>query len=102
MARRKPRRRGPQEPEEILGAAQQTLEYIRPYLKWLISAGVILILGFLGWSGYAYLQHSREANAQAALELGDYGYVIETGQVVLEDRARALLENPRVKEAYLG
>lgn len=68
MARRKPRRRGPQEPEEILGAAQQTLEYIRPYLKWLISAGVILALVFLGWSGYAYLQHSREANAQAALE----------------------------------
>jgi predicted negative regulator of RcsB-dependent stress response len=68
MARRKPRRRGPQEPEEILGAAQQTLEYIRPYLKWLISAGVILVLGFLGWSGYTYLQHSREASAQAALE----------------------------------
>ena len=68
MARRKPRRRGPQEPEEILGAAQQTLDYIRPYLKWLMTAGVVLVLGLLGWSGYAYLQHSREANAQAALE----------------------------------
>jgi len=43
-----------------------------------------------------------EQNAQAALELGDYGYVIETGRVVLEDRAVALLQNDRVKEAYLG
>ena len=43
-----------------------------------------------------------EQNAQAALELGDYGYVIETGRVVLEDKAAALLQNDRVKEAYLG
>jgi branched-chain amino acid transport system ATP-binding protein len=43
-----------------------------------------------------------EQNAQAALELADYGYVIETGQVVLEDEAKALLENPKVREAYLG
>jgi branched-chain amino acid transport system ATP-binding protein len=43
-----------------------------------------------------------EQNAQAALELADYGYVIETGQVVLEDTAKNLLENPKVREAYLG
>jgi len=43
-----------------------------------------------------------EQNAQAALELGDYGYVIETGRVVLEDTAAALLQDPRVKESYLG
>jgi branched-chain amino acid transport system ATP-binding protein len=43
-----------------------------------------------------------EQNAQAALELADYGYVIETGRVVLEDSAGALLENPKVREAYLG
>jgi branched-chain amino acid transport system ATP-binding protein len=43
-----------------------------------------------------------EQNAQAALELADYGYVIETGRVVLEDKARALVENPKVREAYLG
>ena len=43
-----------------------------------------------------------EQNAQAALELADYGYVIETGRVVLRDEARALLENPKVREAYLG
>jgi len=43
-----------------------------------------------------------EQNAQAALELADYGYVIETGRVVLKDSARSLLENPKVREAYLG
>ena len=43
-----------------------------------------------------------EQNAQAALEMADYGYVIETGRVVLEDSARSLLENPKVREAYLG
>ncbi|MBW1682816.1 MAG: ABC transporter ATP-binding protein [Deltaproteobacteria bacterium] len=43
-----------------------------------------------------------EQNAQAALDLSDYGYVIETGEVVLEDSARRLLEDPRVREAYLG
>ncbi len=43
-----------------------------------------------------------EQNAGAALELGDYGYVIETGRVVLEGKGAELLLNPRVKEAYLG
>jgi len=43
-----------------------------------------------------------EQNAQAALNLADYGYVIETGHVVLEDSAERLLENQRVREAYLG
>lgn len=43
-----------------------------------------------------------EQNAQAALELADYGYVIETGRVVLQDKAGALLQNPKVREAYLG
>lgn len=68
MARKKPRRRGPQEPEELLSAAQQTLNFARPYLKWLVMGGVILSLGFLGWSGYAYLRYSRESKAQTALE----------------------------------
>ena len=68
MARRKPRRRGPQEPEEILSVAQQGLDYVRPYLKWLILGGVTLALVLVGWSGYTYWQHSRETRAQAALE----------------------------------
>ena len=68
MARRKPRRRAPKEPEEILSVAQQSMDYVKPYLKWLVMGGVILVLGILGWSGYAYLQHSRESRAQAVLD----------------------------------
>ena len=68
MARRKPRRRGPQEPEEILSVAQQGLNYVRPYLKWLVLGGVTLALVLVGWGVYTYWQHSREARAQVALE----------------------------------
>jgi len=43
-----------------------------------------------------------EQNANAALQLAHYGWVLETGRIVLQDEARALLENPKVREAYLG
>ncbi len=43
-----------------------------------------------------------EQNANMALRLADRGYVLETGRIVLEDSAPALLENPQVREAYLG
>jgi branched-chain amino acid transport system ATP-binding protein len=43
-----------------------------------------------------------EQNARAALETADYGYVIETGEVVCEGSASTLLNNPRVMESYLG
>ncbi|MBB4286880.1 branched-chain amino acid transport system ATP-binding protein [Roseospira goensis] len=43
-----------------------------------------------------------EQNAYAALGIADRGYVLETGGVVLSDTGAALLENARVKEAYLG
>lgn len=43
-----------------------------------------------------------EQRVDLALRMADRGYVIETGRVVLEDEASALLENPKVKEAYLG
>ncbi len=68
MAKRKTRRRAPQEPDELLGMAQQTLDKYRPYLKWLIAGGVVVALVVLGWFGSAYLKHSRESKAQAALE----------------------------------
>jgi len=68
MARRKPRRRAPQEPEEILSLAQRSLDVLRPYLKWLITGGLVVALGLLGWSGYVYLKHSRETRARATLE----------------------------------
>lgn len=43
-----------------------------------------------------------EQNANLALGISQYGYVLETGQVILEDTAAALRANPQVREAYLG
>jgi branched-chain amino acid transport system ATP-binding protein len=43
-----------------------------------------------------------EQNANIALATAHRGYVLETGRIVLEDDAKALLANPRVKAAYLG
>jgi branched-chain amino acid transport system ATP-binding protein len=43
-----------------------------------------------------------EQNAAQALSLAHRGYVIETGKIVLEDEASALLENEQVRKAYLG
>jgi len=43
-----------------------------------------------------------EQNARLALELAHRGYVMETGEISLSGKAAELLENPRVREAYLG
>jgi branched-chain amino acid transport system ATP-binding protein len=43
-----------------------------------------------------------EQNARAALELVDYGYVMENGRVVLDGPAAHLRENEDIKEFYLG
>ena len=43
-----------------------------------------------------------EQNAKKALEIADYAYVLETGSLVLQGTGKELLENDRVKEAYLG
>ena len=43
-----------------------------------------------------------EQNARAALQVSDYGYVIETGNLVLEGKAETLATDPRVIETYLG
>lgn len=43
-----------------------------------------------------------EQNAMAALNIADYGYVLETGSIVLEGTGKDLLNDSRVKEAYLG
>ena len=43
-----------------------------------------------------------EQNARAALQVADYGYVLENGEIAVEGPARALAQNPRVIETYLG
>jgi len=43
-----------------------------------------------------------EQNANMALSIADYGYVLQTGQVVLHGSARSLRDNELVQQAYLG
>ncbi|UCD78373.1 MAG: ABC transporter ATP-binding protein [Desulfobacterales bacterium] len=43
-----------------------------------------------------------EQNAKAALNVAQHAFVLETGEIVLEGLAADLLDNPKVKEAYLG
>jgi branched-chain amino acid transport system ATP-binding protein len=43
-----------------------------------------------------------EQNARAALEVADYGYVLEMGEIALEGPAEDLAKDPRVIETYLG
>jgi branched-chain amino acid transport system ATP-binding protein len=74
--------------EPSLGLAPLIVERIMAIIRQIRDDGLTILL--------------VEQNANAALELGDYGYVVETGRVVLEDKSCELLKNPRVKEAYLG
>jgi len=43
-----------------------------------------------------------EQNANLALQAASRGYVVETGEITLEDKASDLLLNPKIREAYLG
>ena len=43
-----------------------------------------------------------EQNAHKALQVAQRGYVLETGQIVLEGSAQELKNNPQVQHAYLG
>lgn len=43
-----------------------------------------------------------EQNANMALQIAHYGYVMENGKVVMEGSAQALIENPDIREFYLG
>lgn len=43
-----------------------------------------------------------EQNAKKALEVADYAYVLETGQLTLQGEGKALLNDEKVKAAYLG
>ncbi len=74
--------------EPSLGLAPKIVREIFQIISRLRSTGVAILL--------------VEQNARAALQVADYGYVLETGEVVLEGRASELSGNPRVIESYLG
>jgi branched-chain amino acid transport system ATP-binding protein len=66
----------------------------------LIVREIFHIIADLRKTGVAILL--VEQNARAALQIADYGYVLETGEIALEGPAKDLLHNPRVIESYLG
>ncbi len=60
---------------------------------------------------FSVLRHLREQglslliveqNTRVALEIADYGYVMESGRIVLEGQAQELRDNEDVREFYLG
>ena len=74
--------------EPSLGLAPILVKAIFQTLREINQAGVTVVL--------------VEQNARAALKLAHRGYVMEVGRIVVEDSARALLENPEVQKAYLA
>jgi branched-chain amino acid transport system ATP-binding protein len=74
--------------EPSLGLAPLIVKDIFSIIKEIHKNGVTILL--------------IEQNAKAALEVADYGYVLETGRIVLEGPGKELLSNDDVKKAYLG
>jgi branched-chain amino acid transport system ATP-binding protein len=66
----------------------------------LIVKRILEIISSLRQSGISILL--VEQNAKAALNIADYGYVLELGQIALQGTAKELMTNPRVVETYLG
>jgi branched-chain amino acid transport system ATP-binding protein len=66
----------------------------------LIVRDIFLVIAGLRETGVSILL--VEQNARAALQVADYGYVLETGEIVLEGPSAELASNSRVIESYLG
>ena len=74
--------------EPSLGLAPKLVERIFETILEINKTGVTIFL--------------VEQNAHMALTISNIGFVMETGRIVLTDKASALLENEQVKKAYLG
>ncbi len=74
--------------EPSLGLAPLIVKEIFNVIKEINSLGVTILL--------------IEQNARVALEIADFGYVLETGSIVLKGTGSDLLNNDDVKKAYLG
>jgi len=74
--------------EPSLGLAPQVVAQIFEVIRDLNRQGVSVLL--------------VEQNARMALKIAHRGYVLETGRVTLADSANALLNDPRIRAAYLG
>ena len=74
--------------EPSLGLAPLIVQGIFDIIKEVHKRGVTILL--------------IEQNANMALRTADYGYVLETGKIIMQDTGAALLANEDVKAAYLG
>jgi branched-chain amino acid transport system ATP-binding protein len=74
--------------EPSLGLAPLVVKEIFRTIDGLRATGVTILL--------------VEQNARAALEVADYGYVLEMGEIALEGAATSLAKDPRVIDTYLG
>ena len=74
--------------EPSLGLAPQVVETIFRILREVNGRGVSILL--------------VEQNAHLALNLAHFGYVLETGEVVMQGEGKALLAAPEIRKAYLG
>ena len=74
--------------EPSLGLAPLIVQQIFDIIREINNAGVTVLL--------------IEQNANMALKTADLAYVIETGEIVLSGTGKQVLENPSVREAYLG
>lgn len=61
---------------------------------------VIELIRTVNQTGIAFFM--VEQNASLALQIADYGYVLQTGRIILEGPAKELLIDPRIRSAYLG
>jgi branched-chain amino acid transport system ATP-binding protein len=66
----------------------------------LVVREIFRTIARLGTTGVTMLL--VEQNARAALETADYGYVLESGEIVHEGKAADLMRDPRVMASYLG
>ena len=66
----------------------------------LIVRDIFRVIGALRERGVSILL--VEQNARAALQVADYGYVLETGEIVVQGPSADLASDPRVIESYLG
>jgi branched-chain amino acid transport system ATP-binding protein len=74
--------------EPSLGLAPLIVKMIFDIVKTIHAEGVTVLL--------------VEQNAKAALEIADYGYVLETGRITFHGPGKDLLQDDRVRRAYLG
>ncbi len=74
--------------EPSLGLAPKAVAFLFDVIREINASGVTIML--------------VEQNVRTTLEVADYAYVLENGRIAMHGGARGLLDDPRVRQAYLG